>query len=206
MVGIYSLIVLLVGCDRQREKDEATVIQNEVSIEEHHTESSAEVENKLEKMNNEAPQEIQSISELWNNYKKAKQNVSAAIQQGNLDTIKHWLLIAGEISMELSRPDIAAWQFNNIAHYSIQEFKTLTDYESKLQSLATLPEDSSKPDSIKKIVSLFKDHFKLLLDCETDLKRAQEIDKHLEASNRTVVIERNIGFINWVRKLIYGKS
>lgn len=146
---------------------------------------------------------IKSISGLWNTYKLAKEEANKAIEKGDIDKIIMHLNIAGESAIELGRDDIAAWQFNNIGHYSIEEFKKRTGYDDRIRAMATMPSGKDKSDYIKKTKDFFRQEISLLDQAESSLNRAQIIDDELEKSRRTEVIERNLDFINWVKEFLH---
>ena len=145
-----------------------------------------------------AQSNIKSISELWSIYKKAKAEASKAIENGNIDKIVEQLKIAGESAIQLGRDDIAAWQFNNIGHYSIEEFKKRTGYDDRIRAMATMPSGKEKSDFIMETKKLLNSEIDLLDQAKKNLERAQIIDDELEKSRRTETIERNLDFINWV--------
>ncbi|MBN1301878.1 MAG: hypothetical protein JW995_11745 [Melioribacteraceae bacterium] len=145
---------------------------------------------------------VKSITELWETYKKAKSEVSVALENNEIKKVISNLIVAGECAMELGRPGIASWQYNNIGHYSIEEFKRLTDYDNRIRNLATLKNSTERKEYLNQTKSLFRQHFTLLETAEKHLLNAQIIDDELEKSRRTNAIEKNIEFINWVRSFI----
>jgi hypothetical protein len=141
-----------------------------------------------------------SISELWNTYKRAKNNVSRALDSNDIDAIVSNLALAGESAEQLGRMDIASWQFNNIGHYSIVEFKRRTDYDERLQNLATMLSGTEKTGYLQATKDLFMKEYPLLKKAKDYLVRAQIIDDFLDPSRRTDVIQRNIDYVEWVKK------
>jgi hypothetical protein len=144
-------------------------------------------------------QTSKSISELWSIYKRAKSNVSRALDSNDIDAVVANLSLAGESAEELGRMDIASWQFNNIGHYSIVEFKRRTEYDQRLQVLATMPSGKEKSGYLQATKELFLKEYPLLDKARDYLVRAQIIDDFLEPSRRTEVIQRNIDYIEWVK-------
>lgn len=145
-------------------------------------------------------QSNKSISELWSIYKRAKSRVSSALDSNDIDAVVSNLAVAGESAEQLGRMDIASWQFNNIGHYSIVEFKRRTEYDQRLQILATMSSGSEKSGYLKATKELFRNEYLLLEKAMDYLVRAQIIDDFLDPSRRTDVIQRNIDYIEWVKK------
>lgn len=145
-------------------------------------------------------QNDKSISELWSIYKKAKNKVSRALDSNDIKAIVTNLALAGESAEQLGRMDIASWQFNNIGHYSIVEFKRRTEYDHRLQKLATMQSGNKKSGYLKATKELFSNEYPLLKNAMEYLVRAQIIDDFLEPSRRTEVIQRNIDYIEWIKE------
>jgi len=145
---------------------------------------------------------VKSISELWKQYKNAKESATKFIAENNLDSIITYLDLSASASYELSREDIATWQLNNIGHYSIIEFKRITDYESRIQKIATIENLKKKGLFIQETKTAFKENYHILTRAEKYLHKAQVLDSELEASESTKAIESNLIFIDWVGNYI----
>ena len=160
------------------------------------------VKNIFEENEQHTTYKVKSISELWSIYKSAKTSATKYISENNLDSIIIYLNIAADAAYELSREDIATWQLNNIGFYSITEFKKKTDYDRRMQKLATMQNLKEKGLSLEDTKSIFSRNFKILSNAEEYLYKAQVLDSELEKSDRTEIIESNIQFINWVGDFI----
>lgn len=158
--------------------------------------------NDSNQMNPEPEEKITSIAELWHTYKSSKRIAEESLEKGDLSNTVKNLAIAGNCALKLGRPEIAAWQFNNIGHYSIEEFKKLTDCDNRLRTLAQMEIDSVKIKLLAETKNIFRKHIDLLLNSQKHLQRAQIIDDELAESWRTEVIESNVEFINWVQEFI----
>lgn len=163
-------------------------------------------ENILAKEESKATYHIKSISELWKQYKDAKAAATKFINQKKLDSIIVYLNIAADAAYELSREDIATWQLNNIGYYSINEFKSKTDYDNRMQQLAIIKNFKERALYSEETKSMFQEYFNILLRAESYLHKAQLMDAELEPSERTKTIESNIQFINWVGNYISDSS
>lgn len=140
-----------------------------------------------------------SISELWNTYKKAKSDANKALENNDIETIVNSLALAGECAEQLGRMDIAAWQFNNIGHHSITEFKRRTGYDQRLQKLAIMPTGNAKVGYQQATKDLFLREYPMLKNAREYLVRAQIIDDDLEPSRRSAVIQSNLDYIEWIK-------
>ncbi|MCF6271194.1 MAG: hypothetical protein L3J41_15895 [Melioribacteraceae bacterium] len=160
------------------------------------------VKNVLETKEKQTSYNVKSISELWATYKSSKAKAAKYISENNLDSIIVYLNIAADAAYELSREDIATWQLNNIGYYSINEFKKRTDYDRKMQQLATMKNLKEKGLYLEETKSVFTKHFQILSNAENYLYKAQLLDSELEKSDRTEIINRNIQFIEWVANFI----
>ncbi len=164
------------------------------------------VKNVLEKKEEQTSNKVKSISELWHIYKTSKARATKYISENNLDSIIIYLNRAAEAAYELSREDIATWQLNNIGYYSINEFKKITDYDRRMQQLATMKNLKEKGLYLEETKSVFAKHFHILSNAENYLYKAQIMDSELEKSDRTEIIDRNIQFIDWVNNFITDNS
>lgn len=146
--------------------------------------------------------EIKSIAQLWTEYNNAKNKAQEALAENNIESVINNLRIAGECALELGRPGIAAWQFNNIGNYSIIEFKRVTGYNEKINGLNESSANPGKEILLAETKLIFKKHIKLLEVAEKYLEKAQIIDDELEESSRTGIIQSNAEFIEWVKEFI----
>jgi hypothetical protein len=162
------------------------------------------IENILSKENNKTSNKIKSISELWQEYKNAKKMAAKFIEKNNLDSIIHYFNIAADASYELNRNDIATWQLNNIGYYSINKFKDITDYDTRMQKLSTMKNLRKKALYLKETKQVFRDNFNILATAQIYLYKAQLLDNELDPSDRTEKIERNLKFITWIENFIFN--
>ncbi len=141
---------------------------------------------------------MKSISELWNEYKRAKALSQTYIKKENLDSTIKYLNIAADAAYELRREDIATWQLNNIGYHSIIKFKKNTDYDNRMQQLATLTNLRKKGLFTEETKSVFRENFNILTRAKDYLYKAQLLDSEMEESDRTKAIENNLKFISWI--------
>lgn len=163
------------------------------------TETNHPVENILKKR---TPDKVKSISELWRQYKDSKTLANKYITKDSLDSVVTYLSLAADAAYELNRKDIATWQLNNIGYHSINKFKKETDYDSRMQQLATFNNLKKKGLFIEKTKNVFRDNFYILSRAKQYLHNAQILDNELEPTNRTEIIKSNIEFIEWIENYI----
>jgi len=161
-----------------------------------------EVKNILDEKEASEGKNVKSIAELWKLYKESKAKVSKALESNDIDTVIENLIVAAEVSIELSRPDIATWQLNNIGYYIIEEFKRRTNYDNRLRQLALLHAGLEKSKYQTETKNLFKKELPLLLTGKNYLLKAQTLDNELEESRRTSVIKSNLEYIEWVKLFV----
>lgn len=218
---ILFLVLLLIGCDSNErpvaeDSSQVTTTDTKVAQDSIDRDSKADIKSadtisvitpaETDGKKTKPVSEIASISGLWNMYKSAKARVNEALEADDIDTVITYLKIAGECAEQLGRPEIAAWQFNNIGHYSILEFKKLTDYDNRMRELAVMNDRNRRATFLVDSRKLFKDNIELLLRAENYLEQAQIIDDELEPSRRTATIERNREFITWVKEFTEQNS
>jgi len=175
---------------------DSTETNKEIVVEEKESKNILEIEEK------ESDYQIKSISQLWKQYKFAKEKATKFTSSNNLDSIITYLSMASDAAYELSREDIATWQLNNIGYYSINEFKRRTDYEKRMQKLATFTDLKKKVFFATETKSVFRKNFDILNRAQKYLQKAQILDSELEKSERTEIIDSNIQFIDWIEEYI----
>ena len=164
------------------------------------------IENILTKEEKRTSYKMKSISELWKQYKEAKAIATSYIEKDDLDSIITYLNIAADAAYELKREDIATWQLNNIGYHSIIKFKKNTDYDSRMQQLATFKNLKKKGLYTEETKSVFRENFEILTRAEDFLYKAQLLDSEMEESDRTKAIENNLKFISWIGEYISNGS
>lgn len=193
------ILLLLVGCTKRKSDKTATA---DSPSEKTAMDASAAAE---------APQTTQyspisttglSLEELWNRFYAARDSAQNARDQHRIEKVKLYLLEATEHALALERPDIAAWQLNNIGYYSIEEFKSRTEYEKRIATIESMRRGPEKIVYIKNTKRLFKANLPLLIEAEKQLEKAYDIDKDLDNNDRTQKIYSNLQFIDWIRNFI----
>lgn len=140
-----------------------------------------------------------TIQDKWNDFYRAKDSVDAAAARNDFDDVRKYLKKAYFHAMEVSRPDIAAWQLNNIGYYSIVEFKQKTDYDERMRTIENMRRGPEKIVYIKETKALFKKYLPKLLDSVHYLEEAYDLDKDFNDNDRTNKIYSNLAYIDWVR-------
>jgi hypothetical protein len=149
---------------------------------------------------------MMSNKELWAGYQSAKAKFKKASEIQDFQAMQGALSDAAHFAHTLDRPDIEAWQYNNIGYYTIMEFKQLVDYDSRITQLEKLPPSPGKSEYLKEIRRLFRNHTSILSEGLQYLEKAKAIDEVLDPSDRTEKIKNNQAFILWVLNFIESDS
>lgn len=156
--------------------------------------------------NDSAKQDDPQSKKTWADFRQAKAEAEDAKQGGNLETITAKLLVVADISTALDRPDIAAWQYNNIAYYSIDEFKKKTDYANLMAKIEGSMDKKEKSDLIESAKKTLKGNISLLEKAKEYLEKAKGLDDSVSADkkdeSRTNAISNNLNYVEWVQKFI----
>jgi len=146
--------------------------------------------------------EIKSITELWEDYKFAKDKIAEFVLENDLDSIPFYLNLSSDIAYELGRVDLAILQLNNIGYYSINEFKNRTDYDKRIHTLVTFYDMEQKAIYANETIAIFKRYFRILNRAKQYITKAKILDSEFEPSERTKNIAENVEFIEWIRDYI----
>lgn len=140
-----------------------------------------------------------TIEQMWRDFYTAKDSVDAALNRGDFEAVRNFLKQAAFHAMEVSRPDITAWQLNNIGYYSIVEFKQKTNYDHRMRTIENMRRGPEKIVYIKETKEIFRENLPTLLDAANYLEEAYELDKDFNDADRSHKIYSNLAFIDWVR-------
>lgn len=203
---IFAVVALLIiGCNSKKSETEQELLESLKSEEKTDTIAVKDPEPIAEKTTKQVPEQIEEIVEkeviedeasLWDLYRSAKNAVKEAEVNNDYKKQTQHLLEAAEFANALHRFDIEAWQYNNAAYALIQGFKEKTDYTAlmdKLNNLELLSEIMEYRIEVRTLLSKEKE---LLIESNSYLVKAKEIDDKLEASSRATIIANNILFVN----------
>jgi len=140
-----------------------------------------------------------TVEQMWQDFYTAKDSVNAALNRGDFAAVRDFLKQAAFHALEVSRPDIAAWQLNNIGYYSIVEFKQKTNYDHRMRTIENMRRGPEKIVYLKETKEIFREHLPTLLDAAGYLEEAYELDKDFNDADRSHKIYSNLAFIDWVR-------
>jgi hypothetical protein len=143
--------------------------------------------------------EGRSEAELWKAYNTAKARLQQAQDDADYETMVASLLDAAACAEALDRPGIAAWQYNNIGYYAIVEFKRVTDYQKRMDTLQEMKPGEEKRDYLHETRAILKKHMFLLEHGFMYLQKAETMESELNNSDRKAKIESNKQFIRWVQ-------
>lgn len=199
LLGLF-LVLFLLSCGEK----ESVNKKKEKAAEQITSIDTINIVNK-EKNNDQFDQKQKSVEELWNDFRAAKASVEEAKEAGDIEEVTVSLILAARYSNELNRPDITAWQLNNIGYYSILEFKKRTDYNTRMAKIESMRRGEEKIRYIKETKKVFKDNLELLTNANKYLEEAYDLDSNLDDDNRTQKIYSNLKFVDWVRNFVREK-
>ena len=211
-----TTVIFIVSCSEQKQdlnkekqinKEEVTTIdevkkdlnknKKEASKKEKISEKEIKDVKETRKISSNDYEEL-SQSELWNLYRKNKEKIDILLAEDDyLEAVKR-LEKTTKISIALNRKDIAAWHYNNIGYYLIQEFRKRTNYDKKMQKLNNELNKENRQRMKKNIISDFKDNYSLLKKSQTNLNKSLKLDSKLDNKERTKIINNNLEFISFV--------
>ncbi len=199
---LLLIIFFLFGCEKSVKEEEKTEKNDSSSSEINQSNKTVKKASEIDPTKTDISpvgEDVLSEAEMWAEYKAAKDAALEAKEKENLEDLKLALLRAASFAKKLDRPDIVAWQLNNIGYYSIQEFKKKTDYDQRMHTIETLNYGEEKKEYIAKTRKVFQEQMSLLTVAEKHLSDALEFDKKLNDKNRTEKINSNLRFIEWVQ-------
>ena len=185
-------------------------ISNKTELQNENIESSAvdkgtvksEVPSIIEKNPELNNAQVPSISELWDTYKKSKTEATSDYDSGDIQAMVKNFAASADAAIELSRDDLAAWQLNNVGHYSIEEFTQRTDYQERVRTLAIMKDQTQRDTYYNETKQVFKQKYHLLKSSEPYLNKARRLDRKYKRSDRTDAIKSNLSFIKWVKDFL----
>ncbi len=140
--------------------------------------------------------------ELWEKYREAKADLETHRNENNFPAQIEDLKIAARCANLLGKPDIEAWQFNNMGYFTILEFKRLAAYHVRINKIETMKAGRDKIDYTEETKQKFAEYFYLLESAEKYLNKAKRIDKDLNDMNRTKMILNNKKFVDSIKRFI----
>ncbi len=224
LITVLLVLMLVLGCSEKQQKSEqntiaqdetkavddnvtadVTIPKEETPVENPKPVSEEGIETEPEEVrHNEVKQTETTLSEseLWSIYRDARSKVDIAVEDKKWSVVRENLIKTAEAAEQLSREDIAAWQYNNIGYYTIEEFKQVTDYFTIMEQLDQLDFGEEKKIRYKQMITIFSKNLYLLEENKPYLLKAQDIDSTLDDKIRTSRIENNLNFINEIEEMV----
>ena len=205
LIFILTMLLMILGCEN---KEPESTKKQPVAKEEKQPDAALEEKVEVDKETEPESRQLKTgektltDADLWEGYASSKLALESAKKANDIQGITSALLKAAHYAYELNRPDIEAWQYNNLGYYSIKEFKRLTDYKTRLSNIESMPPGKEKAATIENTRTLFRRQILLLNEASDYLKKADEVDKTLEISDRTLKIKSNMDFVRWVKQFI----
>ncbi len=208
---VVIILALFLSCSKKSVEQKETIKQpeTETQVQETVTEIDSvkppeykEILTKESLEKSETKKIPESSAGLWTGYNTAKANLETAKQKDDIIEIKKYLLEAAFFANQLNRKDIEAWQYNNISHFSIEEFKKRTDYNTRMRKIESMKPGEDKNVYVQEVKKNFLIEKPLIIDAEKYLVEAQNIDKELDDEARTAIINSNMQFIKFIKDFI----
>jgi len=139
----------------------------------------------------------------YNDYSKAKQQFLEVKYTNDFDIMMNALYRYAVCAENIKRFDVAAWQYNDLAYYYIQEFKDRSDYVDKVTQIFDCKTNKQKKILIIEVKSNFILYMDLLNMAKNYLIKAEILDsKYGHDKERDKDILSNWNFINYVNKFM----
>ena len=218
--GVYLLLLLVfLACQKNKQQAENQEIFQSSQQESETTEpqklesttditdTSTEIEDQsqveeLTPFDQNDAADLSTSGDLWDAYNQVRNNINIYKDNWDYDNLIKSLDEAAQIAIKLNRPDIAAWQYNNMGYYSILEFKKRTDYASRMNDLQIMPYSEEKKQYIQETRDKLRDEFFLLESARENLYDAMEMNSQSPDKEREKIIDSNVNFINTVSEYI----
>lgn len=134
-----------------------------------------------------------SNADLWKQYNDLKKVSPASLTesvQGQLEMAR--------VTLELNRPDIAAWRYNDAGYKLVKEFMALTNYDATTADInhTKKGERKAKREAFKTVLQA---NVALLDEAQGHLLKAISLSDEDKLKR---AVDSNIGFIQWVKTFI----
>ncbi len=143
-----------------------------------------------------------STAQLWKCYKTRRASADSLKAKGEFEKSVEAFLIAAHCAEKLNRSDLAAWQLNNAAKHSIDQFKELTSYGNRMGTVERMKPGTKKAEYISECREVFDTHANVLTQAETYLRRARELAKASPHPTRDGYISSNLSYTSFVKDFI----
>lgn len=140
----------------------------------------------------------QSVGDRWKTYNSSRAQSKTDIANRDYESAIKNLLLAGEATMKLERPDIAAWQFNNAGKCAIDLFSKRVKYQSRVAKINSMPHGDEKVAYMKECQGAYEEELDLLIYGTLYLDLAQDLNEDDYNKGRFSAISNNKQFIKEV--------
>ena len=210
---ITVLAISLFSCSKKKKEiipQKQEIIKKVKEIKESGEEISRKVNEKAKEIIKENKKNIQKVAQknnlskeqLWKLYGETKSKIKQAKMNEEFSDLIKLLKKQVQISKQLGRKDIEAWQLNNIGYYSIEEFKKRIKYDETMAKIYATTEKKKRKKLYNDLKERMKKNYKILHDSYEYLVKAQKISSQNNDKKQQKIIANNISFINDIKKMI----
>lgn len=140
-----------------------------------------------------------SVGERWSTYKSSRAESKTNLANKEYKKAIDNLLLAGETTIKLERPDIAAWQFNNAGKSAIDLFSDNVSYKTRVTKINSMPRGDEKTAYLKECQEAYKKELELLIYGELYLDLAESLNEEDYNKSRFSAISNNKQFIKEIK-------
>lgn len=204
LIIVVIILSLITSCTKEKSVKEATPYDKNISSEKiiTHVKGSHEMTEKIIPAN----EEDLSKNERWEIYRTLREKSRMFLERGDFDSTIQALVKAGEQAVELERPDIASWQYNNAGKTAIDWFKKKTNYDVRMQKLIELKDKTNRREYLVDTIDILKREMKTIDHASSFLSLAEKLNKKKPDEKRSKVIASNLLFVGEIKKLTEEKK
>lgn len=188
-----AALVILVGCGKKDDKP----VEKPVEAPKKDTVVVApkKVYPKRYKYTHDSLLNEQNVGQRWATYKSSRAESKTNIANKDYKSAIENLLLAGETTVKLERPDIAAWQFNNAGKCAIDLFSENVDYQKRVAKINRMPYGDEKTAYMKECQKAYEKELELLIYGKLYLDLAEDLNEDDYQKGRYTAISNNKQFI-----------
>lgn len=196
-VFAIAALVLVVGCGKKDESSkekpaEKVVTKDTVVV------APEKVYPKRYKYSHDSLLNAQNVSERWATYNSSRAQSKTDIANKDYLSAIDNLLLAGETTIKLERPDIAAWQFNNAGKCAIDYFSQKVEYQKRVAKINRMPHGDEKTAYMKECQTAYEKEMEVLVYGKLYLDLAEDLNEDDYQKGRFSAISNNKQFIKEV--------
>lgn len=188
-----AALLLVVGCGKKEDKKEP--VKTPVEVKDTVVTAPKKVYPKRYVYKFDSLLNSQNVGQRWATYKSSRAESKTNIAAKEYDKAIENLLLAGETTIKLERPDIAAWQFNNAGKCAIDLFSQNVDYQKRVSKINSMPKGDEKTEYLIECQKAYEEEMELLIYGKLYLDLAEALNEDDYNKGRFSAISNNKQFI-----------